>query len=169
MTTWPYWPRPPGLLRVLEILLDSLGNGLAVGNLGLTHVGIHLELTSQAVDNDLKMQLAHSGDKCLPGLLVGLDPEGRIFLDQLLKGLPEGIPVALSLGLDGDLNDGLGKINGLKKHRTLQIAQRLTRGGLLQSDGGDDVTGVGRFDVLALVGVHLSKGGQRVPSCRMPR
>ena len=36
-------------------LLDVVTSGLAVGNLGLTHVSVNLELTEQTVDDDLEV------------------------------------------------------------------------------------------------------------------
>ena len=61
-----------GLTRVLGVLVGGTADGLAVGNLRGAHVGLHLELTQQAVDDDLQMELAHARDDGLAGLFVGI-------------------------------------------------------------------------------------------------
>ena len=66
-------------------LLDPLADGLAVRHLGGTHVGIHAELAHKAIDDDLKVQLAHSGDDRLTGLLVGTHAEGRVLVLEALQ------------------------------------------------------------------------------------
>ena len=66
------------------LLLDRLADRLAIGNLRLPDVGIDLELTQQAIDDDLEMELAHAGDDRLTGLLLGVDAERRILGGELL-------------------------------------------------------------------------------------
>ena len=44
---------------------------LAIGYLRLAHVRLDLELTQQAIDDDLEVQLAHAGDDGLTSLMVG--------------------------------------------------------------------------------------------------
>ena len=65
---------------------DLVARTLAVGNLRLADVCLHLELAHQAVDDDLQVQLAHAGDDGLAGLMVGGHAEGRVLLGQLLQG-----------------------------------------------------------------------------------
>ena len=55
------------------VLLDALRDRLAVGNLRLAHVGLDLELTLHAVNQDVEVKLAHAGDDGLAGLLVVSD------------------------------------------------------------------------------------------------
>src|SRR5205823_5592858 len=72
-------------LKAREAAFDLLGgaaHGLAVGDLGTAHVGLDVELAPHAVDEDLEVQLAHAGDLGLPGLLVGLNLEGRVLLGE---------------------------------------------------------------------------------------
>src|SRR5213075_2698120 len=51
-------------------LLDALRDRLAIGNLGTPDVRVDLELALHAVDDDLEVQLAHSGDDGLASLLI---------------------------------------------------------------------------------------------------
>ncbi len=83
-----------GLADVAKLdLLDLLANRLAVGHLGLAHVGVHVELAEHPVDQDLEVELAHAGDDRLPGLLVGLDAEGGVLLGQREEGLAQFVLV----------------------------------------------------------------------------
>src|SRR6202040_2664852 len=43
-------------------LLDRLADRLAVGHLGLAHVGVDAELAQHAVDEHLEVELAHAAD-----------------------------------------------------------------------------------------------------------
>ena len=71
------------LFCVLAIHIHSLCEGLLVSNLGSAHIGLYLELTKKTVNDDLKMQLAHTGDDGLASLFVGMNTEGGILLCQL--------------------------------------------------------------------------------------
>ncbi len=79
-------PATAGLLGVLHVHLGGLGNGFAVGDLGLAHIGIHIEFAGKTVHDDFKMQLAHARNKGLIGFLVALDAEGGVFLGELVEG-----------------------------------------------------------------------------------
>ena len=64
-----------GLAYKLAFLLDRLANGFAVGHLRRTDVGRDTELTLHAVNNDIQVQLAHTGNNGLAGLFIGMHPE----------------------------------------------------------------------------------------------
>src|SRR5690606_19022357 len=78
------------VLTTTARLLDELAfdffadptNGLTIGNLRLTDVGINIEFTAQAVDEHLKVQLAHTGNNSLAGLFVGRHAERGVFRSQ---------------------------------------------------------------------------------------
>src|SRR3954466_8810302 len=147
---------PTGLLLVgVVVLLDPTTDRLAVGHLRLADVGLDLELAPHAVDEDLKVQLAHAGDDRLTGLLVEADLEGRVLLGQLLDGGAELLLVALGLGLDRDRDDRGREGHRLQDHRVLRVAQGVTGRRLLQADDGHDRTGPHALALLALVRVHL--------------
>ena len=158
MTTWPYWPRPPGLADVALLdLLHRLADGLAVGHLGLADVGVHAELAEHPVDQHLEVELAHPRDHRLAGLLVGVDPERRVLLGERVEGLGQLVLVGLGLGLDRDVDDRLGEGQRLEDDRVARVAEGIAGRGLLEADGGDDVAGEDGVLVLAVVGVHLEQ------------
>ena len=55
-----------GLAHELALRLDRAADRLAIGDLWLADVGLDLELTLHAVDDDFEVQLTHTGDDGLP-------------------------------------------------------------------------------------------------------
>ena len=106
------------------------------------------------------MQLAHAGDDGLTRLLVGVGPEGGILLGQLGQSDAHLLLTGLGLGLDGDADHGLGEFHGLQDDRSLFIAERITGGGVLQTNDSSNITCVTAVDILAVVGVHLQDSSQ---------
>jgi hypothetical protein len=145
-----------GLADVLLLdLLDRVADGLAIGDLGLAHVGVHPELTQHAVDQHLEMELAHARDDGLPRLLVRTDAEGRVLLAEREEGLGELVLVDLRLGLHGHVDHGLGELKLLEHDGTGRVAQGVTGRSVLETDHGHDVAGEDGVLVQAIVGVHL--------------
>ena len=143
-----------GLAHEARVDGGGLGDGLLVRYLGLADVGLDLELAQQPVDYYLQVQLAHTGDDRLTGLLVGVGLEGRVLFGQLCESDAHLLLAGLGLGLDGHADDGLGELHVLEHDLVLVIAERIARGGVLQADGRGDVAGVGGLQVLTVIGVH---------------
>ncbi len=146
--------RAAGLLLVGVVDLGLLRHGLAISDLRRADIGLDLELTAHAIDDDVEMQLAHALDDGLAGLVIDRDAERRIFLGETVQRHAELLLVALGLGLDGDLDDRLRELHALQDHRLVRIAQRVAGGHVLEAGDGDDVAGKGFLDVLAVIGVH---------------
>ena len=108
-------------MRVVD-LLDLAADRLAVGDLRLADVGLDVELALHAVDEDVEVQLAHAGDDGLPGLVVGVHLEGRVFLGEPLDRDAELLLVDLRLGLDGHRDDRRREGHRLEDHRLAGIA-----------------------------------------------
>src|SRR4051794_14150974 len=144
-----------GLANEATIALGRTPDRLAVGDLWLADVRGDAEFADHPVDEDVEVELTHPGDQRLAGLRVGVDPERRVLLGQALQGDPELVLVGLRLGLDLDLDDGLGERDRLEQDRVVGIGQRVARGRVLEPDGRRDVARVDLFDLLAVVGVHL--------------
>ena len=90
-----------------------------VGDLRLADGGFHLEFAQHAVDDDLQMQLAHAGDDGLPGFLIGIGLECRIFFGKLDERHGHLFLAGLGLGLDGHPDDRLGELHGFQDDRML--------------------------------------------------
>ena len=118
-----------GAARLLLVgvghLVDRLGDGLAVGDLGLAHGGIDPELAQHPVDDDLEVQLAHAGDDGLAGVLIGADLEGGVLLGQRLERLAHLLLVDLGLGLDRHVDDRLREDELLQRDLAARRRQRV--------------------------------------------
>ena len=136
-------------------IFDRLADGFAVSHLRLADVGLDTELALHAVNDDLQVQLAHTGNDGLAGLFVGLDAERRIFLSQALQRDTHFFLVNLGLGFHGLRNHGLREHHALQHDDGIRITQGLTRGHVLQANAGGDVAGANFADLFAVVGVHL--------------
>src|SRR5690349_2421848 len=60
-----------GLLLVNLFAGRGLRNRLAISNLRLADVGLDAKLALHAIDDDLEMKLAHAGNDCLSGFMIG--------------------------------------------------------------------------------------------------
>ena len=155
MTTSPYWPLPPVWRTNLPCdLVGLLADRLAVGDLRLADGGLDAELAHHPVDEHLEVELAHSVDHGLPGLLVALDAEGRVLLGEALKRGRQLLLVDLGLRLDRDGDHGLREDDLLERDRRVGGAEGVARRGLLEADPGEDVARVALVDLLAGVGMH---------------
>ena len=60
-------------------------DGFAIGDLRFTDVRLDAEFALHAIDDDLKVKFAHSGDDRLARFVVGDDLKRRIFLSKAVK------------------------------------------------------------------------------------
>ena len=72
-----------GLTNKLTFTFSFLTDGFTVSNLRRTDVAVHLEFTAHPVDDDVEVQLAHTGDDRLAGFFIRIRLERRIFFRQL--------------------------------------------------------------------------------------
>ena len=115
-----------GLLDILVLLIHRLGEGFLVSNLRCADIRLDMELTKQAIHDDLKMQLAHAGNNGLPGFLVRVRAERRVFLRELLQRIHQFSLSGFCLRFDRKLNDRIREFHGLKNDRMVFIAERDT-------------------------------------------
>ena len=136
-------------------VFDRLADGLTVGHLGLTDVGLHTEFALHAIHDDLKVQFTHAGDQGLARLFVGLDSERRVFLRKTLQGNTHFFLVDLGLGLNSLGNHRLREHHALKHNNGRRITQSFAGGHVFHADTGRNVTGADLADFFTVVGVHL--------------
>ena len=130
----PVVARAAGLANVLALGLGLLADGLAEGNLGLAHIGFDLVLALHAVDQNLKMQLAHAADDGLARIFVGPHLEGGIFVGQPRKRNAHLFLVGLGLGLDGHRDHGLREGDGAERDLMMRRAERVAGLQFLQAN-----------------------------------
>ncbi len=140
---------------ILGIGNSFFGDCFSVCDLGSANIGLDLELAQHTVDNNLKMKLAHASDDCLTCFGVGVVFESRVFLRELLQRDAHFLLACLCLRLNGDADNGLGELHGLKDDRVALIAKGVARCGELNAYNRGDVTCVAYLYVLSVVGVHL--------------
>ena len=151
-------PRSTGLLLVgVLVLVDGAADGLAVGDLGLAHIRLDLELPLHPVDQDVEVKLTHTADDGLAGLLVELHRERRVLFGELLDRGTELLLVGLGLRLDRDVDDRVREAHRLQHDGRARIAQGVTGGGVLEADHRVDVARSRILDRVLLVGMHLEE------------
>src|SRR5690606_17306332 len=113
------------LVRVLD-LLRRAADRLAVRDLRLADVRLDLELATHTVDEDVEVELTHTADDGLAGLLVQAHAEGRVLLGELLDRGRQLLLVGLRLRLDGHVDDRLREGYRLEDDRVRRVAQGVT-------------------------------------------
>ncbi len=149
-------PGTAGLLLVcVLVLLDRLAQGFAVGDLRLADICFDVELALHTVDEDIQVELAHTGNNGLTGFLVSVDAEGRVLLDETLDSVREFLLIRLRLRLDSLLDHGGREGHRLQDDGVRLVTQGLAGGGVLEAHDRADHTSPNALDLLALIGVHL--------------
>src|SRR6202020_1812935 len=72
-----------GLPDVFSLAFGLSQNRLAIRHLWPAYIGLHAEFAHHAIDNNFKVQFAHSRNERLAGVVVSVNAEGRIFLCEL--------------------------------------------------------------------------------------
>src|SRR5574341_285151 len=129
-----------GLSYVFALRSNFLPDCLAVCNLGLAHVRVHLELAQKTVNDDFQMKLSHARDDDLPGLLIGL-----------------------GLGLDGHGDNRLRENHRFQYHGFVFITERMPGERAFQSYGCADISGIDLLDLFTLVRVHFEQPADTFP------
>ena len=135
-----------GLRRLLDRLLER--------DLRPADVRFDAELSLHPIHQDIEMQLSHTRDDGLPGLLVVLHPEARIFFGELVQRFAHAVLVVLRLRLDGDVDHRLRERDRLEDQRVRGVAERVARRRVLQSHRRDAARRNLRH-LFAMVRVHL--------------
>src|SRR5690554_3911355 len=144
-----------GLTHELAFLLNTGTNGFAVSNLRLAYVRFYLELALETVNDDVEVQLAHTGNNGLTRLFVRMNTERRVFLCQTLQRQAHFLLVSLGLGLYRDRDYRLRELHALQNNRALNGAQGVTSSDVFQTHTGSNITRANFFNFLTVVRVHL--------------
>ena len=114
----------------------------------------YMELTQQTVNNDLQMELAHSGNDRLSRFMVCIGAEGRILFSKLCQRDSDLLLSCLRLGLDRNVDNGLREDHGLQHDRAVLTAQGIACCSVLKSDGCRDISGVYFFQIRPVICMH---------------
>ena len=155
--------RPTGARTCLPS--HGLADRLAVGDLRLADVRLDVEFALHAVDDDLKVQLAHAGDDRLARLLVGTHAERGSSCARRDRAMPIFSWSALVFGSTAIEMTGSGNVMRSSVIDVVRRAQRIAGRDVLQADGRRDVARAHFFDFAALVGVHLQDAADALLAC----
>ena len=144
-----------GLSCVLVVNVRCGADRLAVGYLRTADICLYLKFTKQTVNDNLKVQLTHTGNNGLAGLVIRIGTEGRVFLCQLGKGNAHLLLSGFGLRLDCDADNRFREFHRFQNDRRLFVTKSITGCGVLQADCGCNITGIYRFDIFTVVCVHL--------------
>ena len=101
----------PAAAGLFLVPIAAFGIGLdrlAERDLGFLGFDFQFVAPLQSFADDLQVQLAHARDHQFLGLRVAIEPEGRIFFDDLVQGAGQLRFVAAALGRDGQADHGRG-------------------------------------------------------------
>ena len=104
-------------------MVDLLLDDLFVCNLGSTDVSLYLKFAQKTVNDDLKVQLAHTCNNSLTRFLIRVGTEGGVLLSKFSKRNTHFLLTSLGLGLDSHVDNGLRENHGLKNNGMLFVAE----------------------------------------------
>ena len=147
-----------GLLLVLVLGAGSGPDGFPIGDLGNPGLHIDFRLASDLLQDDVQMQLPHSGDHRLLGFSVVVQLEGHILFGRTLQELVELVLVLLGRCIDGHGVDGLGQLQRQVGQIQVGPAEGVVGGGAVHLGENPEIS---RGDAVRLIelfpeaGVHL--------------
>ena len=101
------------------------------------------------------MELTHTCYDGLACLLICVSLERGILLSKLCQCLAQLVLARLCLGLDSELDDGIGELHGLQYDGVLVITDRITCSSELEAYRCCDISRVHCIQLRPLVSVHL--------------
>ena len=136
-------------------IFQALGDGLAIGHLGLTHFHLNAVGPFQNVHLNVEVQLTHPLQNGFAALFIGFHPERGILLNHLAQGDPHFLAATLLNGFYRNGDHRVGEDHRLQSGGLLGIAQGVTGLDVLHPHQGHNVASLGRIHFLTGVGVHF--------------
>ncbi|OAQ20167.1 Hemagglutinin 2 [Thermosulfurimonas dismutans] len=142
------------LLDVFPFGFCHRSDGLFISHLRTPNIDSNLKFPHQTIYDDLKMQLSHTPDEGLSGLLIGLNPERRILERDLLKSIGQLFLIGLGFGLHSYRDHRIGNLKLFKLNGLGFITEGVSGGSYSKTKGRYDISGLGRSNLLPMFGVH---------------
>ena len=130
------------------------GDGFIIGNHWLARICHYVELTFQAVHEDLQMEFTHAAQNLLPRLAIHPHLTRWVFRGQLPQCCREFILFSRALRLNGHEHHRLRRRNAHQSHWLILCAQRIARGDLLQANHRPNIPRLEKLQLLLLIGLH---------------
>ena len=147
------------LLLVNFAMADGLGDFFFISDTRLAMVALHIELTLEAVEQDVEMKFAHTTDDGLSGLFIHAHRKGRVLIGQAVQGTHQFFFLVLSLRFHSNGDDRFGENDVFKDDRVFIVGDGVTGLDFLHTYEGDDVAGLHALQRQLFVGVHLEDFG----------
>src|SRR5262245_16807231 len=144
-------------------VFDRSTDRLLVRDLGLAHVSAHVKFSQQPINNNLQMELPHTGYDGLPCFFICAHAKRWIFRRQPLQRNTQFLLIGLALGFYSNRYHRLGKLNRLENDGVTLIAQGVPRCRTPQADCCGNVAGIDLFDLFPFVRVHLKEAPDSFP------
>ena len=152
---------PARLLDELPMdVVGHAGDRLPVAHSGRADPDPDLAVPHELVLDDLQVQLAHSLDDRLAGLLVVGEPKRGILAVDDRERLAELLLVVVREGLDRQGDHRLREGHALEDDPVLRIAERVAGEGVLEPGHRDDLARFEPVEWLTGLGVHLVDAGE---------
>ena len=130
-----------GLANVFAFTFCFFADRFAIGDLRFAYVGFNLVLTHHAINDDLKMQFAHTTDDSLPTVRISVNFERRVFLSETSERHTHFFLVGFGLRLNRHRNHRNCKRNRLERDGMFFIADGVAGADVFQSDGSANISG----------------------------
>ncbi|KAH3669422.1 hypothetical protein OGAPHI_001543 [Ogataea philodendri] len=143
------------LVGVLE--RSRAQNGFSVRNAWPAHCAVHVVLTAHSLDVDLQMELAHSADDGLLGVLVVVDSESRVFFLEPVHSFREIHRVG-GLRCDRQRNNSIRNVHRRHGVVDLAVGEGISRRAV-DTERCADFSSSGLVHVLHVVRVHSHEPG----------
>ena len=149
-----------GLTGIFHINIRTSANSFLIGNLRRANICLDLKLSQESVNNDLQMELTHTGNDGLPGFRICIGFECGILFRQLHERNAHFFLSCLRFRFDGNTDDRLREFHRLKNDRMLFIAEGIACGSVFHTDHRGNITGINRITIFSVICVHLHDSAQ---------
>src|SRR3546814_5630333 len=106
--------RPPPRSTRTDTLFPYTTLFRSVGHLRRANIGLYLEFTAHAIDQDFQVKLTHALDDSLARFMVRGDAEAWILCSKTIERNAHLFLVGLRLGLHRHFNDWVGEFHALQ-------------------------------------------------------
>src|SRR3546814_760527 len=146
--------RPPPRSTRTDTLFPYTTLFRSVGHLRRANIGLYLEFTAHAIDQDFQVKLTHALDDSLARFMVRGDAEAWILCSKTIERNAHLFLVGLRLGLHRHFNDWVGEFHAFQDDRRARRTQCIPGRSFFETRQSHNVARISLVDVLTRIGVH---------------
>ena len=152
-----------GLTDKFAFGFNRLADSFTISNLRIANITSNFKFPEQTVNDNIQMQLAHTGNNGLCGFRIRVYLKGRIFFRQFLKGNAHLFLVGFCLGFNRNGDNRLREYHGFQDNRGFFIAKGIAGRCKLQAYSRSNVPGVRFRNFFPVVGMHQQDTSHTFP------